>query len=142
MTMAAIYDPLNIESYEIRILNLRPGPLGSKIECFLEKESLVDSTTYAALSYCWGDPTETREIFVNHAAKQVTTSLEHALQRLRDLGVERLWADALCINQEDAQEKSRQIRNMREIYSKANPTYAWLGGKSQDRAVDGMKFLG
>jgi hypothetical protein len=78
---------------------------------------------YVALSYVWGNPNKTREIFINEKSVQVTENLESALRILRDklpmrLGV-RLWADALCINQNDVKERSTQVQRMREIYQKA-----------------------
>lgn len=57
------------------------------------------------------------------------------------MGVSRIWADALCINQQDRQEKSVQIRNMRHIYSKADEAYAWVGRQDNDKAADAIFFL-
>ncbi|KAK8097077.1 hypothetical protein PG999_013021, partial [Apiospora kogelbergensis] len=118
-----------------------PGLPGSIISCSLEKKSLVDLPNYSALSYCWGDSADTVDILVNLVPIKATTNLENALERLRALGVKRIWADALCINQGDNQERSLQIRNMREIYSKAELTFSWLGGPEEDSAVDGLEFL-
>ena len=78
---------------------------------------------YVALSYVWGDPNKTREIFVNGKSVQVTKNLESALRILRDklpvrLGV-RLWVDALCINQKDVKERNAQVQRMLDIYEKA-----------------------
>ncbi|KAK1843452.1 AAA family ATPase [Colletotrichum chrysophilum] len=39
-----------------------------------------------------------------------------------------VWIDALCINQDDLQEKSNQIPIMDRIYSQARATIMWLGG--------------
>ena len=38
-----------------------------------------------------------------------------------------LWVDAICIDQEDADDKTRQVRLMRDIYGKAARTIVWLG---------------
>ena len=38
-----------------------------------------------------------------------------------------LWIDALCINQEDLEERANQIRTMREIYEKAQKVRVWFG---------------
>jgi len=38
-----------------------------------------------------------------------------------------LWADAICINQEDVQERNRQVQLMGSIYHKASMGYLWLG---------------
>ncbi|KAI1141518.1 heterokaryon incompatibility protein-domain-containing protein [Hypoxylon sp. FL0543] len=38
-----------------------------------------------------------------------------------------IWVDAICINQQNIDEKNRQIPLMRSIYSLASTTVAWLG---------------
>ena len=54
---------------------------------------------------------------------QVTEHLESALRVLREklpmrAGV-RLWVDALCINQQDIEERNLQVQRMRDIYKSA-----------------------
>lgn len=139
--MSLAYEPLDVESYKIRLISLYPGLPGSIIRCALGKESLVDLLQYTALSYCWGNELDTKEIVVNDTRLQVTASLEEALQSLRRMNVGRVWADALCINQEDKQEKSNQIRNMKQIYSKAHATLAWIGAREGDRAMAALQYL-
>jgi hypothetical protein len=78
---------------------------------------------YVALSYSWGNPHETRSIFVNEHRVEVTKNLESALRILREKGPLRagvkIWIDALCINQKDNDEKGVQVRRMRDIYNRA-----------------------
>lgn len=38
-----------------------------------------------------------------------------------------MWVDAVCINQDDAAEKSSQVLRMREIYANADKLFIWLG---------------
>jgi hypothetical protein len=54
-----------------------------------------------------------------------------------------LWVDALCINQDDDEEKSQQVAMMREIYSSATRVLIWLGKKTQlvQAAFNVMKSL-
>jgi hypothetical protein len=78
---------------------------------------------YVALSYTWGDPKDTKQIYVNEVPMDVTTNLEAALRVLREkepieAGI-KIWIDALCINQTDNEEKGVQVRRMRDIYQKA-----------------------
>jgi hypothetical protein len=49
-----------------------------------------------------------------------------------------LWADAVCINQYDGDEKTTQVAMMGEIYSGAERTYIWLGREDErsDIAMD------
>jgi hypothetical protein len=60
---------------------------------------------------------------------QVTTNLEMALRYLR-LGrkVRTVWADAVCINQADEEEKRAQVQRMDLVYANASGVTAWLGG--------------
>lgn len=46
-----------------------------------------------------------------------------------------LWIDAICINQEDAAEVSRQILLMDEVYISASQVWIWLGEEQTDLAV-------
>lgn len=51
----------------------------------------------------------------------VTVNCEYALRQLRDRHTERrLWIDAVCINQEDVNERSHQVGIMDQIFSTAN----------------------
>ena len=43
-----------------------------------------------------------------------------------------MWIDAISINQKNADEKNYQVPMMREIYSKATQTMAWLGEEQGD----------
>ncbi len=45
------------------------------------------------------------------------------------------WIDAICINQNDRDEKSEQISRMRDIYKNASSVYAELGPASEDEQI-------
>lgn len=111
------------------------------IRCELQHHALVNSPKYIALSYCWGHETNKRPVMVGGVRVFVTANLEEALQQLREFGVTLLWVDALCINQADKQEKSLQVRNMKQVYAKAEATYAWLGPSEYDDALPAIRFL-
>ena len=92
---------------------------------------------YLALSYTWGDANQRRNITVNGATISVTANLEAALRSIRDSRVlkagVKLWVDALCINQDDLEERNRQVKRMQSIFSNAQSVFVWLGeaaGKS------------
>lgn len=123
------------------MLTLLPGSPGSVLRCTLEKTFLINPTEYAALSYCWGDPNATTNIIVNNVEYPVTVNLADALHQLRSLNVMRVWADALCINQADEEEKGHQIRLMKHIYSRSELTYAWMGKDESGVCGDAIFFL-
>ena len=91
---------------------------------------------YAALSYVWGDPADTKAIILNGAVVRVQRNLEAVLRTLSSRaefhGNYRLWVDAICINQNDMKEKSRQILKMRTVYGNASEVVAWLGEEVDD----------
>ncbi|KAF4990273.1 hypothetical protein FGRMN_8581 [Fusarium graminum] len=63
---------------------------------------------------------------------QVASNLYQALLHLRHTRHARiLWIDALCINQEDLQERGHQVQNMKNIYAKARQVLVWLGQGSR-----------
>ena len=59
---------------------------------------------------------------------QVTDNLALALRYLRrERRPRTLWVDALCINQEDENEKMLEIQQMDRLYANASPVVVWLG---------------
>ena len=83
---------------------------------------------YVALSYCWGMPRQpvetTKATLHSYIHSGITTSslpptIEDAVQVTRKLGIRYLWVDSLCIVQDDREDKTREISQMRRIYSNA-----------------------
>ncbi|CAG9988039.1 unnamed protein product [Clonostachys byssicola] len=131
---SAIYNndltSLNQSDEEIRVIHLASGSDGSFIECTLHKISLKSNPApkYDALSYTWGDATDTREIILNGYVVNVTHNLFLALRRLRQKEEERvIWVDAVCINQLDLDERAQQVDLMRKVYSLCTQAVIWLG---------------
>jgi len=89
---------------------------------------MSDHPEYEAISYCWGKSPDRRWIFCNDSLLEVTENLSAALNRLRLPSESRyLWADAVCINQSDLEEKSHQVGFMKQIYQSAKVVNVWLG---------------
>ncbi|KAH7317962.1 heterokaryon incompatibility protein-domain-containing protein, partial [Rhexocercosporidium sp. MPI-PUGE-AT-0058] len=83
---------------------------------------------YEALSYVWGDPNATVAVRLHDVERHVTVNLALALRYLRLPEETRaVWADAMCINQEDDIEKTHQVRQMRNIYLGVERVAVWLG---------------
>ncbi|OCK91867.1 HET-domain-containing protein [Cenococcum geophilum 1.58] len=125
----------------IRLLELFPGRSIDPVQCQLKPVSLLDSPSYEALSYCWGDPRGQRAITCNNERLNVPRNLEEALRGLRLSDRKRtLWADAVCINQSDTAEKDNQVRLMRTVYAQASRTLIWLG-ELNDRHEKGISVF-
>jgi hypothetical protein len=122
-----MYSPL-VSSKSIRVLVLDSGIYDDDIKCCLKQVGLGKKPPFIALSYVWGNPNECAPIECNGATVQVTDNLAAALRRLRhnnDPVV--VWADALCINQKDNEEKALQVGMMDEIYSAATQVVVYVG---------------
>ncbi|KAI6089242.1 HET-domain-containing protein [Hypoxylon rubiginosum] len=124
---------------KFRILTLLPGSGDQPLECILEHGVLGDSPPYETVSYVWGDPREKVEIICNGRTLAITAALAEALRHFRSPSESRrsLWADAICINQNDNEEQGRQVRRMKDIYSKASRVLIWLG-EEQDESDRGI----
>jgi hypothetical protein len=128
------YNPVDALRLEIRLVVLMPAPsFEADIHCKLHHVFLHDKPTYDALSYAWGDPNITSEIFVQSQPFQATSNLVSALRHLRrpDLALF-VWVDAIAINQRDLQERSQQVALMGEIYKSARYDLLWLGPETKE----------
>lgn len=121
------YHPL--QSGEIRLLRISQDA-GHDLICHLEVAYINHLPPYEALSYCWGDASDKIAIDCNGSrGLAVTKNLHAALLALRLPNQERvLWADAICINQDDIEERGSQILLMKDIYRIASSVVIWLGG--------------
>jgi hypothetical protein len=128
---------------QIRALVLHPGRRDEPIVGHLGSGPLAATPNFEALSYVWGESTKDKTVEIRGIGTvPVTDNLFAALQVLRHEEMRRLlWIDALCIDQENNEEKSWQVLFMREIYSKATRVQIWLGEESEEsyRAIEFMQ---
>lgn len=88
---------------------------------------------YTALSYVWGDSIFSMPMKCNQKIFRTTKNLDVALRHLRDpKDSVMLWADQICINQNDLQEKTQQVLLMSKIYERAHSTVVWLGEEADN----------
>jgi hypothetical protein len=138
------YDSL-CEGNSFRILELLPGRNNPKLECKITTLSFDAAIPpfYRPLSYTWKDSQYDRlyvagrripitdEIRSKYAIRHliwcdgkrllISTNLRDALRSLRHPSNPlRLWVDALCINQDDYDERANQVVLMQRIYHNAH----------------------
>jgi hypothetical protein len=112
----------------IRLVVLLQGYFDDPIRCRLAQVCLDEEITYDALSYRWGDPNDRLPILVNGFPFQATRGLVTALRCLRRGNEDMtLWIDAICINQDNIEERNEQVFLMFDIYSRARLVRAWVG---------------
>ncbi|KAF2685248.1 hypothetical protein K458DRAFT_450180 [Lentithecium fluviatile CBS 122367] len=132
---------------QLRLLRLHPARLLSdKIPYLtLEVHDLAIVPPYTALSYTWGPPlggtkeryeeSEQQAVSIGGQLFYVNPNLYDAIAYLVTSSTEaRFWADAICINQQDNEEKSMQLSIMGDIYRLASRTLIWLGHATPNTA--------
>jgi hypothetical protein len=140
------YSPLLAHPNSIRLLRLLPASRAENpVRCRIFNYSLTTpartSHLYECLSYVWGDVNERQTIQVDDAELAVTKNLYGALRRLRDPDLDRVvWVDALCINQDDIEERAKQVQIMARIYACASRVVVWLGEEA-DGSKEAMELL-
>jgi len=82
---------------------------------------------YAALSYCWGASNHLITTKANlaehvHTITPLPQTLQDAIITVRNLRLRYLWVDALCIIQDDFEDKQFEIARMGDIYKNATIT--------------------
>lgn len=150
------YQPL-LQAREIRLIDVFPGNTSDIIRVHLYHSILSHENPphFEALSYVWGsvdDPVAVETQLADSAAGvahlarlMVTPNLATALRHVRYPDRSRtVWADAICINQEDHAERSRQVLLMADIYRRANRVIAFLGPECDDStyALDTLEHAG
>ena len=95
---------------------------------------------YVSLSYRWNrEPT--RPVICNDAIVWIGSNLHDALWNILDgEDVCVMWADALCINQQDLVERGEQVMLMGQIYREARFVAIWLG-EHDDHVSELFKFF-
>lgn len=132
MSSLFTYQPLNGEN-PVRFLSLLPFELDGVIRCEIHHDDLSSYQPYHAVSYTWGPPEPT--VLIQVSGKQLSVR-ENLFLFLRTMagknsdGRQRLWIDALCIDQNNIEEKNQQVPQMGRIYSGAQSVLVWLGPAS------------
>jgi hypothetical protein len=140
-----LYHPLH-EGKIFRILELHSGMEDEPITCSFHYANLDHlHMEYEALSYAWGNRTDeiynvktrrwdsTQSVQCNGHNTEISPRLYQALKYTR-LPTEPvyLWADALCINQNDVTERNHQVTLMSFLYRNARKVLIWIGEQKKN----------
>lgn len=127
-----VYEPLR--THEFRIIKIHRNDAGS-LSATMIRVDLNSAPGYVALSYAWGDLGDTRILRVNGRDVRISVSLYEALQAISQSKAHSenvmVWADALCIDQSNLEERNQQVRVMTPIYQNAQSVAIWLGPRKR-----------
>ena len=131
-----------LEEREIRLIQLETGSREDEIVVRLSHKRIDDNTIkYDALSYVWGSKSDAVTIKCDNRPLLITQNLHKALVQLREDGLNiPIWVDAVCIDQQNLDERARQVRLMRQIYSQAEIVYIWIGEETANTEA-GVELL-
>jgi hypothetical protein len=122
------YDQLPRDNF-VHYLVLQPGKGNEPLICNLRTVSLSDSN-FEAISYVWGISKKSKRIICNDRVVKITTNLSKVLRRLRFADAPRnFWADGICINQKDLEEKGYQVTIMGQIYRSAKRVLIYISSE-------------
>ncbi|KAK4580237.1 hypothetical protein LTR86_000440 [Recurvomyces mirabilis] len=153
------YTPL--QPGEFRLLRLCHTWVTNKLSLEIKTYPLSSCPQYVALSYTWGESTETEDIFLNNKASSIRKNLAAFLRQVRcdadapgrelfyDANLVEIesdvrymlpnfdtlghfWVDALCIDQSNMPERNAQVVMMKRIYEGAEKVVIWLGPAADD----------
>ncbi|KAK1706949.1 heterokaryon incompatibility protein-domain-containing protein, partial [Colletotrichum acutatum] len=100
---------------------------------------------YDAVSYTWGDENSDAErcqpVYVGDHWDIIfqTKNCCDMLRYLRSSrGMKLLWVDAICIDQNNTDERATQVAKMNQIYSRCSQVWAWM---SSDLVSDNLEGL-
>lgn len=142
MSEKALYEQ-RLQPGEIRLIAFNSDWTDADLQ--LVTVDLDDSPTFAALSYTWGHPDiesagtpeASEAILVNNIRVIVPTNLFDLINEFRKgiddaiwpsiSGVQWIWIDRICVNQDDQTEKTSQVGLMHRVYGQAIRTLCWIG---------------
>jgi hypothetical protein len=127
------------------MLLLKPESAGKPLAGRLEVVKLETCEPWEAVSYAWGTSSHQSSIEIDGKMLRITSNLEDALLDLRYKKREsRLWVDQICVDQNNTDERSKQVQSMHEIYRRASMVLVYLGpdlGKVARKAFFAVKLL-
>jgi hypothetical protein len=115
------YDPLNGD--QIRLLTVDRLTRESA-QCQLRTYSRSLAPEYDAITYCWGEDTTLATITCNGSNLRIRRSLFKSLKFLchRKPPYRPLWIDAICLNQDDNEEKAVEVPAIHKMFANATRT--------------------
>jgi hypothetical protein len=137
---ASAYKPLG--KFEFRLLHLAPGGQNEDIVLWFETANMRRPPKYEAISYLYGGRAKQTPVTIklkdsSHGKSHpilIRSNLYNALRSLRHPIEEKAyWADALCINHSDLDERSAQVEKKRDIFHNAENVCFWVGDNANDR---------
>jgi len=142
------------EPNRIRVIGTKITRENGELSCQLYETTADPSSTYHCLSYTWGNPLgsgsesdiwlQTHRIQVSGpgpadcgyllVGRNLHDFLEE-FERCEPDDIEYLWIDAICINQNNLDERAAQVGFMNAIYTNCRAVIVWFGVDDDNAAA-------
>ena len=117
---------------QIRLLSIESN--GRKLNGRLSNYFLENAPEFRAISYAWSHVPLSAVIGCDGSPLRLTPDLHDALMTMsRELPPgSHFWIDALCIAQDNPEEKAQQVQQIHEVFKRAHEVLVWLGPSADD----------
>lgn len=111
--------------------------------CRLVESAKCSRDKYACLSYCWGDRKQ-RQVLTKSQKQHFMRAIrigdlgqciQDAIKVVRMVGIRYLWVDALCIVQDDEEDKAAELSRMKDIFKNATFVLAAASSSSSNQGI-------
>lgn len=139
---------------EIKIVEVFPNAFRRRtgrrhVSCYTKNICLENSDSkqipFIAVSYTVSKEDKTAPIYLDNKIVQIPTELADALQHFEHERLAlRLWADAVCIEPNNIEERGYVMGKIADIFRHAEEVLVWLGqgGKESDNAMHTLAEIG
>ncbi|KAG7076122.1 HET-domain-containing protein [Colletotrichum scovillei] len=118
---------------------IKVGEMRDEIARLVMSDKLPSTTSYIALSYCWGPPSVSKPQLITTTATladrqtkiplaEMPSTIRDAVVFARHMGIDYIWIDALCIIQDDAEDWATEAALMFAVYRHATLTLVAAAG--------------
>ena len=122
---------------------LEAGKNDEPLVCTLHNSDLRKMPYYEAILYVWGSDDRDHDISCNGQTVKITTNLQEVLRSVRlPTAARTLWADSICINQEDVTEKGQQVSLMGQLFKQTTRVLICVGSNNDGHAERFSSLLG
>lgn len=141
-----LYYPLDFSGNTIKLLTLLPGQFSDNVYLSVTQDNFQNEkrTPYECISYTWGEAQYPEKVYIRQKSPANDSNVDNlqflhprinlltALKYIRLPDTPRvIWADAICIDQDNIAERSQQVARMGQIYNHAAQVLVWLGAEDE-----------
>lgn len=132
-----LYQHERLDDGHLRVLTLFPGDELDPLHGLIWVTRLDAKVHYTTVSYVWGPKSRRKHALHTPVGRlTITEPLYFTLKKLRKRHKsEVLWVDAICINQDDDNEKTEQVKMLAQIFQNSAQTLGFIQDNGESKEV-------